>query len=149
MVVATAILVPSVQRGAGAHAAPCFGLFGGDQFLKNTCQIMRDLPAGIMRFQFFQIGDVADVISLSRLIAMLVNNLAPGDLFDSGNGLDNRDAVFASASQVVDLAWARVPHEFLRRADRVMTVDVVANLFAPISENCVRLAADRHPYQMR
>ena len=45
------------------------------------------------------------------------NDLASGEFLEQGDCLENGDAVFASASQIVDLAWAGIPYEFLESAE--------------------------------
>src|SRR5690242_21049103 len=81
-----------------------------------------------MGFQFCQIRDVADVIAFSRLLAIISNDLASGDFLHECNRLENRDAVFASAPQVIDLGRPWILNEFFDGADGIVTVDVVANL---------------------
>src|SRR5690242_147624 len=102
-----------------------------------------------MGFQFCQVRDVADVIAFSRLLAIISNDLASGDFLHECNRLENRDAVFASAPQVIDLGRPWILNEFFDGADGIVTVDVVANLFTLISKNRVGLPAHRYSHQMR
>ena len=43
--------------------------FGSDHFLEDRRKTSRDAPFRIVRFQFTQIRDVADVVALARLLA--------------------------------------------------------------------------------
>src|SRR5215470_7806905 len=102
-----------------------------------------------MLFEFGEIGDVADVVALASLFDVTPVQFLPGELLAAIDGFHHRYAVFAPTAHVVNLARPRIGGELLDGANHVVTMDVVANLFALVPKNGIFRAADRAFHQIR
>src|SRR5262252_1040601 len=102
-----------------------------------------------MLLEFSQVRDVANVISLSRFLNITPRQFLAAHLLDALDGFQHRNAVLASAAEVVDLAGPRIRGKFLDCPNHVVAVDVVAHLFAFVAKNGIRAAAERHLYEIR
>ena len=112
-----------------------------DDFLENRVQPARNSPVGIIFLEFSQVRDIADVIALSRFVHILPRQFLSAHLLDALDGFQHRDAVFASAAEVINLAGPRIRRKLFDRAHHVIAVDVVAHLLALVAKNRVRAAA--------
>ena len=112
----------------------------GDNLAKDFVKSNGDLPVGIVRFEFRQIGDVTDVVALAVLLDVFPVKFLPGHFLDFGNGLEHGDAVLAAATKIVDLSPSRRLPKLVHESGYVMRVDVVADLLALISEDLVLTA---------
>ena len=73
-------------------------LLRGNNLLKNRVQIPSDSPIGIMRLEFTQVRDVADVIALARFVDILPIQLLPGYFSDFRDCFKHGNAVRTSAT---------------------------------------------------
>src|ERR1019366_4792032 len=125
------------ERVSGAPL-PCF-----DDLSEDLLERDLDLPSWVVVHQLPQIGDVTNVIATPVLVDVDGLESAPAKLLDEPCRLDQRDAVVATASQVVDLAGSRILVKPVDRAAHIPRVDVVANLLPLVSEDFVRRARPR------
>src|SRR6266436_1755817 len=119
------------------------------QLLQNRIEAAGNLPFRVVRLKLSQVRDVTDVIALARLLHIVPVQFAPGELFDTRNGFEHRDAVAASPAQVVDLAWPRIRSKFFDGSYYVTAVNIVAHLLAFVAINAVARAAQRNFHQVR
>lgn len=86
---------------------------------------------------FAQVREVTDVIADAVFIDVLKDLFFAGEFFGEGERLPDRAGVAAAASDVVDLSGAGGFDEFPDKRGDVVGMDVVADLFALVSENLV------------
>src|SRR5260221_314086 len=93
-----------------------------------------------MRSDLGEIGNVADMISYPiRVVIRVAERKAhPLQHIDS---LKDRNAIRASASQIVNLAATRIAEEFQKNCRNVAAMNLVAHLFALVSVDGVFAAA--------
>ena len=110
------------------------GLCSNDLF-ENGIEGAGDAPVRVVRAELGQVGDVADVIAFAGFIYVTIVEFPPGPAFDTINGLEHGNAVFAAAAHIVDLAGAGISCKLLHRPHDIVTVNIVANLFALVAKN--------------
>src|SRR5216684_6093386 len=138
----------NIVAGLFCCRLPVLRALRNNNFFQDRIQAARDFPIRVMALEFPQVRDVADVVALARLFYVAPVQLSPRHPFDSVDSFEQRDAVLAASTQVVYLAGAGICREFLDRADYVVAMNVVANLFALIPEDAVAPAAYRDFHQI-
>src|SRR6266481_5412149 len=94
-----------------------------------------DTPIWIMRAELRQVGDVADVIALAVLLDILPVQFFSIHLLNFGNSFKHRDAVLTAPAEVVDLAATRIGSEFLHGTYDIVTMNIIADLLALVTED--------------
>src|SRR5919201_4806140 len=75
-------------------------------------------------------------------VDVVVRDLAVRDALNQVNRLKDRQIIVPSTSEVVNFARPRVGNEFVKGAHDVITVKLVAYLFALVAVDHIRLTAD-------
>src|ERR1035441_10524548 len=137
-------------HGSTAIAQSCAGWSSGSVLLPvrlhdlpdDPRQIVFHLPVGKMPANLAQVRDVADVIAdaVLRLVAVLQRVAHAGQQVD---GLQNGNAVFAPATQVVHLTAARRLVELQKQVGHIVRVNLVADLLSLVAVNLVLLPGHR------
>ena len=99
-------------------------------------QVLRDAPLWIMRQYFSQIGNVADVITVSGRIYILVLHRFARDFAYGFEGFQDRNGVLSPAA-FVNFCRARGRDEAFDESGNIDAMNVVANLLALIAKNTV------------
>lgn len=107
---------------------------------EGLAQTLGDVPARVVGFQLVQVRDVADVVTLTVLVHVLVLHLLAGDLRDQPECLQDRHRVRTPATQVVHLSLTRRVDEPLHEGHHVVAVDVVPHLLALVPEHPIGAA---------
>src|SRR4030095_1345706 len=102
-----------------------------------------------MALQLRQIADVANMVTYSILVRVGRLELLTGHLVAHRNAFDQRGAVIASATEVVDLAWPRILDELFKRSHDIIAVDLVTNLLSLVAKDRVMPARYDLPDQIR
>src|SRR5581483_4635246 len=87
----------SMMRNSGRERAkrPSFanaltssgpGALGSDDFFEDVVEGAGDFPIGVVRLEFAQVGDVADVIAFAGLLDVAPVQLLAGHPLDAGDG---------------------------------------------------------------
>ena len=100
-------------------------------------QTHADVPGGIMIAHFPQIGQVANMIADAVFVEVLVDLGFAAELLRQRKSLPDRAGVGAASADVVDLADAGGGDEFPDEAGDIGRMNVVADLFALVTEDSV------------
>src|SRR5258707_14695143 len=89
------------------------------------------------------------MISDSILLDIGPIHFLASQLFNQLNGFQYRRTVVAAAANVVDLAWSRVLPKSFKRFDDVVTMNLIAHLFAFVTVDVVCPFGPGHLNQKR
>src|SRR5882672_1982112 len=92
-----------------------------------------------MRAGLAQIRDVTDMIAGARPVVVMVGEWEPA-LGQCIDGFEDRNAVGTAASQVINLTRPGIAVKAQKQLGHVVGVDLIADLFSLVPENCVWLA---------
>src|SRR6516165_2608720 len=101
-------------------------------------KVLADAPLGIMRPQLGQIGDVADVITVSARTYIFVLHRFARNFAYGLERLQDRNRVLSSAPDVVNFCRAGSRDEAFDEPSDIEAMDVIANLLSLVTENTVR-----------
>src|SRR6478672_49920 len=88
------------------------------------------------------------MIALAILFHIIPIKLVAANLLTQCNGFDHRAIAIAAASHVVNRAGFRVLEKFVESPDKIIAMNVVSNLFALVTENCVWHTRNRTFHQI-
>src|SRR5205814_8403245 len=105
---------------------------------ENFAYPVAKLPVWIMRLELSHVADPPDVVA--DAIGFIVGPVQffAADFFAHLDSLEHGTVAVPAASDVIDFPGARRANEFDECFNQVETVDVVAHLFAFVTENAVR-----------
>src|SRR5262249_26229669 len=103
------------------------------EFVENRIERNRRLPGWIVLAKARQVADVADVIPAARALDVIRRQPLSGALFETSDGLEERDAVRAPPAGVVYSRGSRPFCKGQSGSADVVGVDVVADLFPLVS----------------
>src|SRR5471032_72206 len=110
------------------------GLISGDargvDFRQDFLEAVAELPVGIMRLEFPNVADPPDVVADAVVLNVSPFQFFAADAFALVNRLEHGAVRVAAAADVVDFAGARLLEKLPERLDKVVAVDVVADLLA-------------------
>src|SRR5258708_5698594 len=116
---------------------------------KDFVEAYGDRPVGIVRAEFGEIRNVADVVALAVFIDVVPVQFLAGHLFNFGDGFEHGNAVRAASTKVIDFARSRIRRKLFYSANYIMTVNIVAHLFPLVAKYRIRCATERYLYQIR
>src|ERR1022692_2690628 len=115
---------------------------GGVNLLEDGVDRPGDVPGRVVGAHLAEIADVADVVALPVLLDVLVAHFTAGQLGDTVECLEDRDAIGPATADIVDLAAARPLPELVDEPRDIERVDVIANLLALVAKYLVGAALD-------
>ena len=107
----------------------------GNNLAEYFVEVNGDAPVGIVRLKFCKVRNVADVIALTVFLNILPVQFPPCHLLYFAYGFKHRNAVFAAATEIVDLATTWVGGKLLNSTDHVAAVDVIAAVDAGVLQS--------------
>lgn len=116
--------------------------FALDHLLKDLLQSDPDSPFGIVSLQFSAVGNVANVVADSVLIAQTYFEPIRTELFDPIDAFEHRSRVCSPSPKIVNLPRTRISPKCLQRSDHIRAVDLISHLLASIPEDRIGLAMD-------
>jgi len=119
----------------GRILSACFPSF--DDLADGLGEADGDVPRRVVGFHFPEVAVVADVVTDAVLVHIGEGLFFSGVGFCDLEGFEDRAGILFSAAEVVNFRDARGFAEFPHEAGYVLAVDVVAHLFAFVSENLV------------
>src|SRR5271166_6660951 len=111
----------------------CLELAAADAFdnlFQRRAQVVAVVPIRILRLELADIADPPDVIADAILLLIAPVHRPANDPLALLDRLEHRTARVAAAAHVVNLGRARPLDKPPERADQVIRMDVVADLFA-------------------
>src|SRR5947209_13214858 len=113
-----------------------------EDLLQNFPQSEAKLPLRIMRLKFPHIADPPDVIPDAIALLKMPGEFAPADFFTKRNRFQHRAIAKAPAAHVINFRYARLMNEGSKRFHQIVAVNVIAHLFALITEDAIGPADD-------
>ena len=101
---------------------------------KDFVEADGDGPVGIVRAEFGEIRNVADVVALAIFIDVIPVHFLAGHLFNFGDGFQHGNAVLTASTKVIDFARPRMRRKVFYRANYIVTVNIVAHLFTLVAK---------------
>src|SRR5260370_6624100 len=128
-------MVPSpTQWSSCPNLRLALGMVDND-LAKDCVEGDGDGPVGIVRAEFGEIRNVADVVALAVFIDVVPVQFFASHLFNFSDGFQHGNAVFAASTKVIDFARPRVRRKLFYSANYVVTVDIVTHLFALVAKH--------------
>src|ERR1041384_5150560 len=90
-----------------------------------------------MRLHFPQVAVITDMISNPILIGIRVLLLATTQALNEFKSFEDRAGILFATTEVVHFATARIQIEFIHKSRDVLRMDIVADLFAFVTEDGV------------
>src|SRR6516162_9856013 len=118
-------------------------------FLENFTEAVAELPLGIMVLELAHVTDPPNVVTDPVVFLVSPLQLAAADGFAQVDGFEHGAVRMAAAAHVEDFTAARLEKELPESLDQIMAVDVIAHLFAAITEDAVRLPGNGAAHQVR
>jgi hypothetical protein len=113
-----------------------------EDLLQNFPQSEAKFPLRIMRSKFAHITDPPDVIADAIALLIMPGELAAADFFTQRNRFQHRAIAKAATAHVVNLRYARLIDEGDKRFHQIEAMNVIAHLFAFVTEDAIRPADD-------
>src|SRR5438477_7607990 len=113
-----------------------------EDLLQNFPQSVAKFPLRIMRLKFPHITDPPDVIPDAIALLIMPGELAAGDFFTKRNRFQHRAIAKASTAHVINFRDARLIDEGSKCFHQIEAVNVIAHLFALVTEDAIGPADD-------
>src|SRR5262245_34206358 len=99
---------------------------------------MPDLPVRIMTAELPQVGDITNVVADAVGFHIAPIHRASQTIFQQTEAFEDRRTVFASTTQVVDLARPWVGSERFKGSNDIGAMDLIADLLSLVAKDGIR-----------
>src|SRR5438874_8251420 len=113
-----------------------------EDLLQNFPQSEAKFPLRIMRLKFPHIADPPDVITDAVGLLIMPGEFAAADFFTKRNRFQYRAIAKAPTADVINFRDARLIDEGSKRFHQIEAVNVIAHLFALVTEDAIGAADD-------
>src|SRR5207248_11108772 len=137
---------PILQRKR--HDGSLVVLNRAKDLLQNFAQPEAKFPLRIMRLKFPHIADPPDVIADAIALLVMPGEFAAADFFTKRNRFQHRAIAKAPTAHVIDFRYARLINEGSKRFHQIEAMNVIAHLFALVTEDAIGPADDATLHQV-